>query len=352
MTGTGSDTERAESAGPVSPMNLLDLVSSGRRPPTTLLINDVTLREAEQGSGVVFPLATKLAIANALVSLGVRQFQVGYPGRFARDREAAHAVVREVPNATVEVVALAFVEDWKSEIDACASTGAQIIHITNRSSERLRRISGASREAALERTAAAIHHAKSMAHTVTFAPSDATRTEVDFLAELWTVAANAGADRVYVADSVGVATPDVMAFLVKAAREATGLPVGVHCHNDFGLAVANTVAGVMAGATVADVAVNGLGDRAGNAPLEEVAAALTLLYDIHTGIDLAALTRTSLLLAAASGRPLTPNKPVTGPGVFTHVLPTHIEAIGKDTRSLQPYEPELVGNEQRLEPRQ
>lgn len=339
-------------AVPVSPLNMLDAVSVDRSPPADLLINDVTLREAEQGAGVVFPLDTKLAIANALVSLGVRQLQVGYPGRFASDKEAASAVVQDVPGATVEVVALAFVEDWKGEIDACASTDAQIIHITNRASDRLRRISGISREAALERTKAAIRYAKTKARTVAFAPSDATRTDVEFLGQLWSAAVEAGADRVYVADSVGVATPDVMAFLVNLARDTTGLPVGVHCHNDFGLAVANTVAGVMTGAVIADVAVNGLGDRAGNTPLEELTAALTLLYGIDLGIDLAALTRTSAFLAAASKRPLTPNKPITGSAVFTHVLPTHIEAVGKDARSLQPYEPELVGNQQRIEPRQ
>jgi isopropylmalate/homocitrate/citramalate synthase len=131
----------------------------------------------------------------------------------------------------------------------------------------------------------------------------------------------------------------------------TGLPIGVHCHNDFGLVVANTVAGVLAGAQLVDVAVNGLGDRAGNAPLEEVAAALELLYGLDTSIDLSRLTELSQTFALASGRALPPNKPVTGPGVFAHVLPTHVAAIEADRRSIQPFEPELVGNVQHLAPR-
>jgi isopropylmalate/homocitrate/citramalate synthase len=149
---------------------------------------------------------------------------------------------------------------------------------------------------------------------------------------------------------MGAATPELTAWLVRRAHAATGLPVGIHCHNDFGLVVANTIAGVLAGAEIVDVAVNGLGDRAGNAALEEVVAALTLLYGIDTGIDLASLTALSQRFAAASGRPLPANKPITGP-VFTHTLPTHVEAIQADSRSIQPFEPELVGNVQRIEAR-
>ena len=129
---------------------------------------------------------------------------------------------------------------------------------------------------------------------------------------------------------------------------ATGLPVGVHCHQDLGLGVATTVAGVVAGAEIADVAVNGLGDRAGNAPLEEVAAALAFGYAVDPGIDLAALTALSQRFAVASGRQLPAGKPVTGPATFAHVLPTHVEAMRRDRRAIQPFEPELVGNVQRL----
>jgi isopropylmalate/homocitrate/citramalate synthase len=122
----------------------------------------------------------------------------------------------------------------------------------------------------------------------------------------------------------------------------------VHCHDDLGLVVANTLAGIMAGAEIADVAVNGLGDRAGNAPLEVVAAALPLLYGVDAGLALEALTPLSERFAQASRRALPPNKPVTGPDVFAHVLPTHVAAMRADPRAIQPFEAELVGNRQRL----
>jgi isopropylmalate/homocitrate/citramalate synthase len=210
---------------------------------------------------------------------------------------------------------------------------------------------GTTRGEVLERAAAAIGRAVDAGIEVAFTPSDATRADPAYLAELWQVAAAAGAGRVYVADSVGVATPELVALLVGRAREVTGLAVGVHCHSDFGLGVANTVAAVMAGADRVDLAVNGLGDRAGNAPLEEVVVALELLYDLRTGIALDQLTELSQAFAAASGRELAPNKPVSGPAVFAHVLPTHTAAMKADSRAIQPYEAELVGNTGRLAPR-
>jgi isopropylmalate/homocitrate/citramalate synthase len=286
-----------------------------------------------------------------LEQVGVRQLQVGYPGRFERDAAAVRAVRRALTRAAVEVVALAFVDDWEAEIDACLDCGADCVSVVYRASERLHRLLGVTERDALARVKEAVARAAQGDATVAFVPSDSTRAEPRFLAEAWTVAAEAGAGRVYVADSMGAATPELVARLTALAAETTGLPVGVHCHNDFGLVVANTLAGVNAGATIVDVAVNGLGDRAGNAPLEEVVAALELLYGVDTGIEVAALTRLSRRFADASARPLAPNKPISGRSVFVHTLPTHQRAIERDARSIQPFEPELVGNEQRLEAR-
>ena len=325
----------------------LDL-DPARQPPPAVLVNDVTLREGEQSEGVSFPLERKVALAQALEEVGVAQIQVGYPGRFERDGEATHAVREAVDKAAVEVVALAFVPDWEHEIDACLESGADVITLVYRASDRLHRVLGVTRADALARTEAAISRAVAGGGRVAFTPSDGTRADPAFLVELWKVAADAGAERIYVADSMGAATPELVAWLVRRAREATGLPTGVHCHNDFGLVVANTLAGVNAGAEIVDVAVNGLGDRAGNAPLEEVVTALELLYGIDTAVELPALTRLSQLFAEASGRTLHPNKPISGPSVFAHTLPTHRAAIERDSRSIQPFEPELVGNITRL----
>jgi isopropylmalate/homocitrate/citramalate synthase len=336
---------------PVSPLNALPELRAARRPPPAVRVNDVTLREGEQSEGVRFDLDAKLELARLLERAGAASVQVGYPGRFAEDARAVSAVARALTRAGVEAVALAFVTDWEAEIDACLASGATILNVVARSSDRLHRVLGTNRREVLRRTGAAIGRATDAGIEVAFTPSDCTRADPEFLAELWRAAAAAGAGRVYVADSVGVATPELVALLVQRARDATGLAVGVHCHSDFGLGAANTIAGVMAGADRVDVAVNGLGDRAGNAPLEEVVAALELLYDLRTGIAIETLTRLSRAFATASGRELAPGKSISGPAVFTHVLPTHTAAMEADGRAIQPFEAELVGNRGRLTPR-
>jgi isopropylmalate/homocitrate/citramalate synthase len=335
--------------GPVSPNNFLPELGERRRPPGVVSVNDVTLREGEQSEGVRFGVDTKVELALLLERAGVSSVQVGYPGRSAQDARAVEAVAKALSVAEVEVVALAFVDDWETEIDACIASGAGVVNVVSRSSDRLHRVLGTDREAVLERTRKAVGRVAHAGTPVAFTPSDSTRADPRFLAELWRAAAAEGAHRVYVADSVGAATPELVALLVERAVEATGLPVGVHCHSDFGLGVANTVAGVMAGADRVDVAVNGLGDRAGNAPLEEVVAALELLYELATGIRLADLTAVSRRFAAAAGRELPPNKPISGPSVFSHVLPTHTSAMRLDGRAIQPFEAALVGNLGRLE---
>ena len=338
----------SEAVDPVSPNNLHPELLGGRCFPGRVLVNDVSLREGEQSPGVSFSRQNKVDLALALASAGVDQIQVGYPGRFAADLAAVRAVADELQSAAVEAVALAFVDDWEAEIDACIRSGAGVINVVYRASDRLHRVLGVNRTDAIARTRAAVSRAAESGVSVAFTPSDATRADPGFLDELWMTADQAGASRLYVADSMGAATPELMSFLVRRLKSQTETPVGVHCHNDFGLVVANTVAGLAAGAECADVAVNGLGDRAGNAPLEEVVATLMLLYDVETGVDLSQVTDLSHRFAAASGRSLPMNKPITGAAVFSHVLPTHVSAMQVDPRAIQPFEPAVVGNTQRL----
>jgi isopropylmalate/homocitrate/citramalate synthase len=340
-----------DAARPVNENLFLDELVQARTPPQRVWLNDVTLREGEQCENVSFSLDAKVELALALEAAGVPQIQVGYPGRFERDAQAAAKVSAALSSARVEVVALAFVEEWVREVDASLASGAPVVNIVQRASDRLHRVLGITRDEARARARSAIQRAVAGGVAVSFTPSDSTRADPRFLIELWETAAEAGASRLYVADSMGAAAPELVALLVRRAGEVTGLPVGVHCHNDFGLGVGNTVAGVMAGASYVDVAVNGLGDRAGNAPLEEVAAALELLYGVPTGVDLGQLTALSERFAVASARNLPPNKPVTGSAVFAHVLPTHVAAMERDPRAIQPFEAEIVGNVGRLRTR-
>lgn len=329
---------------PTSPLNFLPEVARERHPPAELRVSDVSLREGEQAEGVSFDLDTKVELALALEQAGVDQVQVGYPGRFERDAAAVRAVCAALGRAKVEAVALAFVPDWQHEIDACVASGADVVNVVYRSSARLQRLLGVSPSEAIARTREAIERAAAGGATVAFTPSDSTRADREHLAALWDAASEAGASRIYVADSMGAATPELVGHLVSRARELTSGEVGVHCHNDLGLVVANTLAGVMAGAGVVDAAVNGLGDRTGNCPLEEVVAALALGYGIDSGVDLSRLTALSGRFAKASGRPIPANKPVSGATAFAHVLPTHVEVMKKDPRAIQPYEAEVVGN--------
>lgn len=343
----GEATRSDASAGVVdgvSPLNLVEQVRRRLPMPPTVLVNDVTLREAEQSAGIALSLELKVELARLLESAGVSQVQVGYPGLSTEHAEAAAAVVDALRATPVEVGALAFVENWRPQIDACISTGAAIIHITNRTSSRLRALAGVSEQEVLGRTDAAVRYAARHGNEVTFGPSDSTRTNIAFLRRAWDTAVQAGAKRIYVTDSVGVATPELMVHLVELAHDVKGATVAVHCHNDFGLAVANTIAGVGAGASIVDVSVNGLGDRAGNASMEETVAALHLLYGTQTGVELASLTRVSEAFASASGRLLHDNKPITGRDVFSHRFPTHVAAMKADPHSFQAFDPEVVGN--------
>ena len=311
--------------------------------PKHVEIVDVTPREAQQATGISLTVDETVELAAASVAAGITRLQVGLPGQRQRDREAAREIARSFGQVEVENVALVFLDAWREEVGSCLELDCARVNVVCRSSDRLQAASGLSRESALERVRAAVEAASGAAR-VSFTPSDATRTDPEYLFELFQIAAAAGADRIYLADSMGVAWPGLMANLVARACSELDIEVGVHCHDDLGLATANTLASIEAGATVVDVAWNGLGDRAGNAALEEIAVALEFVYGIRTTVELHELTPSSRRVAAAVGRDVAPNKAIVGRDVFSHSLPTHVAAMRRDGRAIQPFEAELVGN--------
>ena len=344
------EKERATRPEPASALNSLPELTAQRQSPSSVLINDVTLREAEQGEAKHLSADQKVRLAEALESAGVRQLQVGYPGRSEEDNAVIKEISQRLKSAAVEAVALVFLPEWEHEVDACLASGASVVLVSCRASERHRKLLGMTREELVDRVKSAVARTVLGGVTVSFVASDTTRTDLELLKPMWLAAARAGARRICIADSVGAGTPELIDLLVREARKATGLLIDVHCHDDFGLATANSLAGVMAGAGIVDVAVNGLGDRAGNASLEEVVAALELLYQQDTGIVLKDLTSLSELFAHETGVPLPRHKAITGPEVFAHVLPTHVSVMHKDQRAMQPFEASLVGNNSRLPP--
>lgn len=273
--------------------------------------------------------------------------QVGYPrldgATVARAIKAAGLTV------PVELMCVAFASDWKDDIDVAVDSGPDVIQLLMRSSLRLLRFLGISAQEAIDRSAEAVAHARGRgAPTVVFATSFSTQTDPAFLEELMRGAVGAGADRASIADSMGVARPAAIAYLVRRLRPAVEVPVAVHCHNDFGLGVACTLAGLEAGATWADVSVNGIGERGGNASLEQVAMALSELYGVDTGLHTEKLHALSRTVSRILRTPLPSDRPVVGDNVFAQKLDMHVRVAARQPDLFEPFDPRLVGGERAI----
>ena len=189
----------------------------------------------------------------------------------------------------------------------------------------------------------AVEYLKEHGVTVEFSAEDATRTDPAFLKQVYKAVEEAGADRINIPDTVGVMTPRRMGKLVGEIAETVKVPISVHCHNDFGMATANSLAGVEAGASQVHVTVNGLGERAGNAPLEEVVMALYSLYQFKTNIKTELIYETSRLVSELTGVPVQPNKAIVGENAFTHESGIHVHGVIQMPLTYEPVSPELVG---------
>ncbi|MCS6788930.1 MAG: 2-isopropylmalate synthase, partial [Aigarchaeota archaeon] len=193
-----------------------------------------------------------------------------------------------------------------------------------------------------------VEYARSRGVEVHFSCEDATRSERSFLLKVYKGAAEAGAHSLDIPDTVGVAIPLVMRELARSVRAATGLPVAVHCHDDMGLATANTIAGVEGGAEIVHVTINGIGERAGNASLEEVVVALKYLYGIDSGIDLNRLASVSRMVASFTGMQVQKNKAIVGDHAFSHESGIHVHGIINNPYTYEPIMPEVVGKRRRI----
>ena len=270
-----------------------------------ILINESTLREGEQAALVNIRPEQKVRVAQRLAALGIRQIQVGYPGLSRTDLQVFKDVRRAGVSAALEAVILGYLPNWREQIEAAAEAQADvaaIVYVT--SPPRREQIFKHTRAEGRDRSRALIELAKARGLIVSFAPADTTRTEIDFVLEMVTLAEGAGADRLFIADTLGAATPGAVGWLLGQIRAISQLPLQWHGHNDFGLALANALAAVEAGATIVDTTLNGWGDRTGNPATEEFAAALDLLYSNPIGVDLAGIARYSRELAEELGVPV------------------------------------------------
>ncbi len=314
-----------------------------------IIINDTSTREGEQASDVSLGVDDKLTLIRKLAEIGVPQVQGGYPGKSRSDWQLVKRVRNQGLNVKVEAIASLMFDNWREEVDACIDSNPDVLGLQYAVSDvRLQYAHKVTRKEMLARAVEGVRYARGRGPTIKFAGTDTTRGDLDFVKEVYSAAVDAGAERIMVADTTGAMAPSAMKYFVRAIVDAFDVPVQVHCHNDFGLALANTLAAVEAGAQIIDVSVNGLGERAGNASLDEVVVALELFYGLNLGINMQALKEVSDLMAGLAGVPVPPHKPLVGENAFAHKLDQHIKWLLINPRLYEPIPPEAVGNRTRI----
>jgi len=296
--------------------------------------------------GVALSVDEKIEIALALDEVGVDMIEAGFASVSKEEHTAVRQIAREVSRA--KVVSLARMV--KSDVDAAVSADVDMVHVFLATSDiHLKYKLGISREEALRKIGEMVEYAKSYGVEVLFSAEDATRSDLSFLVEAYRTAIEAGADEINVPDTVGVMTPSRMAYLIRYLRERLPpVPMHVHCHDDFGMAVANTITAIENGADVAQVVVNNFGERAGNAALEEVVAAVHFLLGMRTNVQLEKLYELSQLVSKLFGVPIPPNKAVVGENAFSHEAGIHVHGVLNNPFTYEPMRPEDVGNRRRI----
>lgn len=315
------------------------------RAPENVRIFDTTLRDGEQTPGVSLTPDQKLLIARQLDKLGVDTIEAGFPIVSDGERKAVSSIAKARLNA--EICALA--RCTKDDIDAALACDVDCVHVFIATSDiHLKHKLKMTREQVLEEAVKWVEYTKKHGVIVEFSAEDATRSELGYLKQVCQAAIEAGADRINVPDTVGVITPRGMYYLINQLKPAIKVPISVHCHDDLGLAVANSLAGVEAGAMQVHVAVNGLGERAGNASLEEVVMGLRALYNIKPRIKTELLVETSNLVERLTGIAVPPNKAIVGDNAFAHEAGIHVHGVLEFPGTYEPLSPELVGHHRRL----
>jgi 2-isopropylmalate synthase len=322
-------------------------------PSDRVLIFDTTLRDGEQSPGISLNTAEKLEIAHQLARLGVDVIEAGFPIASPGDFQAVQAIAREVDGPVIAGLARAQPADIERAHEALRDAARPRIHTFISTSDiHIQHQMRNTREDVKAGARAAVAHARSLVEDVQFSPMDATRADAEFTAEVLQIAIDEGATTINIPDTVGYAMPhEYAAFLSRLHELVPGLRdvlVSVHCHDDLGLAVANSFAGVQAGARQVECAINGLGERAGNAALEEIVMLLeTRRADVglHTGIVTREISRTSRLVSRLTGYPVQPNKAIVGRNAFAHESGIHQDGVLKDRSTFEIMDARSVGLE-------
>ena len=312
-----------------------------------VIINDSTLRDGEQAPGIAFTLAEKLDIAAALSAAGVDEIEAGTPAMGGEDIAAIAAMVEAARGARTEIIP--WCRMTRADVDLAAKTGAGRVHLSVPVSDRqIHAKFGTGRADVLSRIADVLAYARNKGLRVSVGGEDASRADPDFLKRVVLAVEQAGGHRFRFADTLGVLDPFATRDIFAMLERETDLELEFHGHDDLGLATANTLAAVRGGATHASVCVLGLGERAGNAALEEVVTALGETLRRGTGVNFAALPGLAAKVAAAAGRPIPDNKPIVGASVFSHESGIHVSGLLRDAGSYEALDPTRFGRERQI----
>jgi 2-isopropylmalate synthase len=319
--------------------------------PSRVLIFDTTLRDGEQSPGCSMNLAEKIRVARALSELGVDVIEAGFPAASRGDWEAVQAIAREARGPAVAGLARCNRDDIDKAWTAIRDAGKPRLHVFLATSAIHRQYKlNMAQEEIIRAAVEGVRYAKSLCEDVEFSPEDASRTELEFLAAVVEAVIEAGATTVNVPDTVGYTVPDeffeTFSYLKRNVRGIERVTLSVHCHDDLGMAVANSLAAVRAGARQVECTINGIGERAGNCSLEEVVMALKTresFFGLHTGIDSKRLFPTSRLVSSITGMPIPRNKAVIGENAFAHESGIHQHGMLKHHSTYEIMRPQDVG---------
>ncbi len=310
-----------------------------------IYIFDTTLRDGEQTPGVALTVDEKIQIAQKLNNLGVDKIEVGFPASSVGEMEAS----KKIKDRNLDSTLVGLARSLKKDIDAVIDADLEYLHTFIGTSPLHREYKlKKSKEEITHSAVEAVEYAKDHGLTVEFSAEDATRTEREYLFEIFNEVVSAGADFLDIPDTVGVLTPILTHELITDIKNNFKTPVSVHFHNDFGLATANTLTAIECGANQAHVTINGLGERTGNCSLEELVMALKSAYDIDLGLDTTRLYSLSNLVGRLTGVKMPVNKPIVGDNAFAHESGIHVHGILNNASTYEPMSPEMVGHSRRI----
>jgi D-citramalate synthase len=304
---------------------------------------DTTLRDGEQTPGVSLNPEKKFEIANKLADIGIDVIEVGSAAASEGERDS----IRLISDAGLSAEICTYVRALQQDIDFAADYGADSVHLVVPVSDlhiikKMRK----TREQVAKMAYDAVEYAKSRGLIVELSGEDASRADQTFLQEIFFEGVSRGADRLCFCDTVGLLTPEKVAVFIPPIAKIA--PLSIHCHDDLGFGVTNTMAALKCGASCAHVTVNGLGERAGNTPLEEIVMALEILYEYPTRIKKEELYQLATLVSRLTGVPLPVNKAVVGEMAFTHESGIHAHGVMKDPSTYEPIKPETIGRKRRI----